>query len=1314
MAESASCCELKTYVYDDPNTTEIDTQYAYPVIQTRGSSDPNSTIRNTTSAVYDFNTGLVEQSTDPNGRTSTATYNADTLRPTQTTASTGAYTQTTYDESAMTITDEVFDLTTSGPVTAGKTKKYLNGLGLVVRQDDIGPNNVTDITETKFTNLGEVWEQSRPYRSGDTVQWSEKIYDLQGRVTKIAEPDGSETKAFYNETQRPDSASNLAGSTVRVMDAWGRERWGRYDALGRLSEVVEPNPASTGSPINVAAASNGGVATASSQYTSAYSPAKTIDGDRNGSNWTSGGGWIDGTYNTYPDWLQVDFAGNKTIGEIDVFTVQDDYANPVNATDTQTFSAWGITAFDVQYWDGSAWVTVPSGSVTGNNKIWRKFTFTPVTTSKIRVLVNGAANSFSRITEVEAWTPTTTSSITGSVFDAGSLVTNYGYDTLGRLTGTNQGGQVRSFKYDSLGRLTRQKLAEQTATINDLGAYVGSGGTGALWSSAFFYDDRSNVTQKTDARGIQIKYAYQLSGGGDDPLNRLQSITYDLGGTHDTSKPIPNAPTVTYEYMTTGDQDRLKKVTSAGVSTDELAYDTEGRVTDVTKTFLTRTSYPMVTSYTYDTLNRTATMRLPAQYGLSGDPRKFVYYDYDSSSRLTTLKYGTALSKAQQAGDIAYNASDQTTSINIGPSGSNQVNEQYTFDPQTGLLTNQKAVDSNGTLLDLTYDYNRNNSAGSLNGKTGHLTRVLDNLEHKKDREYQFDAVGRLTVAKGGANGTRSQQSYGYDRYGNRTSVAATGVAADNTTMPTDGIPNLTFNTANNQITTSNANGQFEYDVAGNQTRALDQDGMNWIRYEYDAANRPVNIKHGNGANDGTLIESQQFGVGNERIALTDATSSQTTWYGDAVEYTESNGNGTLSWSKTCTYLGDSLLSTITPDGAGGETTEYNHPDRLGTKIVTNQAAGTNSEQVHLPFGKALDAESTLTTNPKRFTSYERSAPTGLDYAVNRTYDSKQGRFTQVDPSEMGAVSLAAPQTLNLYAYCANDPINHLDPSGLGFFSFLKKLFKWVLLVIAVVAAVLTIVGAFVGAAAMAAFLGNTVLGQILGFIANIPGLLGSSVFGGTAGSIAGALGFTEGAATIAGGAINGMLGWGVLAASKATVGAIANSFAQTGKRARLGPKYSKLYIAAKNTILDLLGDPNSACYKFLKDHNLDPNLLAKNIENHVPYDGLRSTNTGDFGFDKRVDQYFKQSRQLNGSYPRAATTEGSVRDTYYSKGGLNATTVLHESIHRAYSSNTVRQDGVVPGITDDDLGQKLGLPKGAAGADSTKIDDVLAKAGCK
>ncbi|MER3632500.1 MAG: hypothetical protein C4325_10355 [Blastocatellia bacterium] len=113
---------------------------------------------------------------------------------------------------------------------------------------------------------------------------------------------------------------------------------------------------------------------------------------------------------------------------------------------------------------------------------------------------------------------------------------------------------------------------------------------------------------------------------------------------------------------------------------------------------------------------------------------------------------------------------------------------------------------------------------------------------------------------------------------------------------------------------------------------------------------------------------------------------------------------------------------------------------RLGTRVITNQQLGSSFEQAHLPFGTALNAESTGSIN-RRFTSYDRSARTGLDYAINRTYDSKQGRFTQVDPIGFKASDLEHPQTLNLYTYCANDPINHTDHDGL-FWGTIKRLFQ--------------------------------------------------------------------------------------------------------------------------------------------------------------------------------------------------------------------------------------------------------------------------------
>jgi hypothetical protein len=156
---------------------------------------------------------------------------------------------------------------------------------------------------------------------------------------------------------------------------------------------------------NVALATNGGVATASSTYNSNYPVPAVNNGDRKGLNWGAGGGWNDATGNSYPDWVQVDFGASQTINEIDLFTIQDNYSNPAAPTLSMQFGQYGITDFEVQYWTGSAWADVPGGNVTGNRNVWRQFTFANITTSKIRVLVNNAMGGYSRIAEIEAYTP---------------------------------------------------------------------------------------------------------------------------------------------------------------------------------------------------------------------------------------------------------------------------------------------------------------------------------------------------------------------------------------------------------------------------------------------------------------------------------------------------------------------------------------------------------------------------------------------------------------------------------------------------------------------------------------------------------------------------------------------------------------------------------------------------------------------------------------------------------------------------------------------------------------------------------------------
>jgi hypothetical protein len=125
---------------------------------------------------------------------------------------------------------------------------------------------------------------------------------------------------------------------------------------------------SSTAPTNVALSANGGVATAQN-YTQDgvypglhFQPSYANDGVR----FTSASGdhyWRD--EHGLPSWIQIDFNGPKTISEVDVFTMADNYQAQADPGPTQTFANYGITAFTVQYWTGSAWATIPGGSVTG-------------------------------------------------------------------------------------------------------------------------------------------------------------------------------------------------------------------------------------------------------------------------------------------------------------------------------------------------------------------------------------------------------------------------------------------------------------------------------------------------------------------------------------------------------------------------------------------------------------------------------------------------------------------------------------------------------------------------------------------------------------------------------------------------------------------------------------------------------------------------------------------------------------------------------------------------------------------------------------
>lgn len=258
---------------------------------------------------------------------------------------------------------------------------------------------------------------------------------------------------------------------------------------------------------NWALKTSGASASASSTYSGNYSPDAVINGNRTGRGWNTAtyltnGGWNDAN-TTYPDYLTITFAGIRYIDEIDVYTLQDNY--PTATTDpsaTLTFTKYGIINFNVQYWDGSVWVTVPGGAITNNNLVWRQIKLaTPVTTDKIRIEIT-AAKTNSRLVEVEAW----------------------GYDTVIDYTTVPTGVSI----------------SPTTLTLNTTTTVTVSAISGLLHAVVGYSAGDIQIESQTDTSLLATVTGYTVT-----PTDGVFYI-YTMGGNASVLLPtIPSAPTIT-------------------------------------------------------------------------------------------------------------------------------------------------------------------------------------------------------------------------------------------------------------------------------------------------------------------------------------------------------------------------------------------------------------------------------------------------------------------------------------------------------------------------------------------------------------------------------------------------------------------------------------------------------------------------------------------------------------------------------------------------------------------------------------------------
>ena len=340
---------------------------------------------------------------------------------------------------------------------------------------------------------------------GSTVGNSHQLISLSGTINGTTESASYTYDLLKRLVTSNQTTNGTSAQRHFAYDRWGNRTtvWDTTSGGNQLQAVTLEQ--SGGAPTNriqsvvprtnAALAASGATATASSTVNGSWPASAVINGDRKGVNAYNGGVWADATSQTYPDWIEVDFSGSKSINEIDVFTIQDNVTNPSEPTEQMTFGAYGITDYQVQYWNGSSWQTVTGGSVTNNNKVWRKFSFTNITTSKIRVYVTHAPELYSYVTEIEAYQ--SVGSGTTYTYDSAGNVTNDGahsylYDAANRLVSVDSGSTAQ-YKYDYQNRRVTK--------------IVGSSWTHYVWEGSQVISEHDATTAYTTSPPYQEKSA---------------------------------------------------------------------------------------------------------------------------------------------------------------------------------------------------------------------------------------------------------------------------------------------------------------------------------------------------------------------------------------------------------------------------------------------------------------------------------------------------------------------------------------------------------------------------------------------------------------------------------------------------------------------------------------------------------------------------------------------------------------------------------------------------------------------------------------
>ncbi len=227
-------------------------------------------------------------------------------------------------------------------------------------------------------------------------------------------------------------------------------------------------------------------------------------------------------------------------------------------------------------------------------------------------------------------------------------------------------------------------------------------------------------------------------------------------------------------------------------------------------------------------------------------------------------------------------------------------------------------------------------------------------------------------------------------------------------------------------------NNEYEYDANGNMTTDYNK---SISRIGYNFQNQPVRVQFGNA----NLIEYGYDAAGvKHRAKYTTARQGLSVALGNTLELASSD----VLYVDSTTYCGNiiyrngQLDKILTSDGFvrmennGNLVPYYFHKDHLGNVVsVVDQHANIMEHTLYYPFG-TLIAENSASFQPYKYNAKELERMHGLnwyDYHARQKMADLPG-FTTMDPLCEKYYSISP------YAYCANNPVNFIDPNGMDIY----------------------------------------------------------------------------------------------------------------------------------------------------------------------------------------------------------------------------------------------------------------------------------------